>query len=62
MIEILKPTHIDDKDLHLIANLYWRQTASVKVENLTTTHIDIKREMQFFLMANNMGDLQRVLD
>lgn len=32
MIEVLRTTDIDDKDLHLIINLYWYQKASISVE------------------------------
>lgn len=43
MVDILKTTSIDDKDLHFIANLYWRQTANLKMDNDFTEDIAIKR-------------------
>lgn len=43
MIEILKSTGIDDKDLRFVANLYWQQNATVKVNNKMTENIEIHR-------------------
>jgi len=33
LIKILKMTGIDGKDIGLIANLYWHQTAEIQVEH-----------------------------
>jgi hypothetical protein len=36
MIKILAEIGIDEKDLGIIANLYWRQTAVLKMKGETT--------------------------
>uniref|UniRef100_A0A8D8Y176 Craniofacial development protein 2 n=3 Tax=Cacopsylla melanoneura TaxID=428564 RepID=A0A8D8Y176_9HEMI len=43
MIEILKKTGIDGKDLKIISNLYWHQTASLKIEDENTDEVEILR-------------------
>ena len=43
LIESLKDTEIDGKDLILIKNLYWNQTASMKTEDGYTASFPIKR-------------------
>lgn len=43
MMHVLRKVGVDDKDIKIIANLYWHQTANVRVENETTDDIEIKR-------------------
>ena len=43
LIEALKDIEIDGKDLTLIKNLYWNQTASIKTEDGYSTSFPIKR-------------------
>lgn len=43
MMTILQTTGVDDKDIRIIANLYWRQKAAVRVENQLTPEIEILR-------------------
>lgn len=43
MLEILKASGIDDKDIRIIGNLYWHQRAAVKIEEHFTDDIEIKR-------------------
>lgn len=43
MIEILKNVGIDDKDRRIITNLYWNQTASVRVDGDHTETVKILR-------------------
>jgi hypothetical protein len=43
LIEALKRLEIDGKDLNLITNLYWQQTASIKTEDGQSSSFDIKR-------------------
>ena len=43
LIEILKNTGIDSKDLRIITNLYWNQTANVKIEGAFTDTVKIMR-------------------
>ncbi|KAL4120153.1 hypothetical protein QTP88_012884 [Uroleucon formosanum] len=43
MIRILEEIGIDGKDLRIIANLYWNQTAVLKMEDKTTDPIKIRR-------------------
>jgi len=42
MIRILEEIGIDEKYLRIIANLYWRQTAALKMEGKTTDPIEIR--------------------
>ncbi|XP_070159794.1 uncharacterized protein [Polyergus mexicanus] len=43
MINILKNIGIDDKDVRFIANLYWRQTACLRLVNRVTEEVAIER-------------------
>lgn len=43
MINILKSTGIDKRDIQIIAELYWNQKAEVKIEQQTTENIEIKK-------------------
>ncbi|KAI5707563.1 hypothetical protein M8J77_011831 [Diaphorina citri] len=43
MIKILKKTGIDDKDLKIITNLYWNQSATIRVDGEQTEAIKIER-------------------
>lgn len=43
LIQILKNTGIDDKDVRIIKNLYWKQTANVKIGNSLTNEVSIQR-------------------
>lgn len=43
MIDILKNTGIDSKDLKIITNLYWNQTAVLKIEGEHTDEVKILR-------------------
>lgn len=43
MLQLLKKSGIDDKDIRVIANLYWGQTACVRVGNQLSEEIEIKR-------------------
>jgi hypothetical protein len=42
LIDILKSINIDGKDLRLIRNLYWEQTAAVKIENELGPYQNVK--------------------
>ncbi|KAF0754267.1 Retrovirus-related Pol polyprotein from type-2 retrotransposable element R2DM [Aphis craccivora] len=46
MIEILDEIGIDEKYLRIIANLYWNQTAVLKMEGETTDPIEIRRGVE----------------
>ena len=43
IIKQLQKLHADGKDLRIIKNIYWEQTAAVKIENETCAFQDIKR-------------------
>jgi hypothetical protein len=43
LIDILRKTGIDDKDIRIVANLYWGQTARAKIGNELTKSVQIKR-------------------
>jgi len=43
MMEMLTDIGLDGKDIRIIANLYWGQKATVRVENRQTEYINIKR-------------------
>uniref|UniRef100_A0A8D8W5N2 Craniofacial development protein 2 n=2 Tax=Cacopsylla melanoneura TaxID=428564 RepID=A0A8D8W5N2_9HEMI len=43
MIDILKETGIDEKDLRIIGNLYWNQTANLRFEDEHTEYVQILR-------------------
>lgn len=43
MVEILKTIGLDNEDLRIITELYWNQTAEVRVENSTSEAIQIQR-------------------
>lgn len=43
MMEILQKTGIDNRDLRIISNLYWNQTASVRIEGEQTEEVRILR-------------------
>ena len=43
LINCLKEIHLDGKDIQLITNLYWDQSASVRCNNETTQKIAIKK-------------------
>lgn len=43
MVEILKDLGLDDKDLRIIVNLYWNQSACVNVEGERTDEVKIRR-------------------
>ena len=42
MFDALDGTGVDDKDLHLLQNIYWKQKATVKVGNEETDNFDLK--------------------
>lgn len=46
LFQILKDSGIDDKDLRLIRNLHLQQTATVRVDNLNTQKVNLKREVR----------------
>ncbi|KAI5732155.1 hypothetical protein M8J77_022354 [Diaphorina citri] len=43
LVEILRKIKLDDKDIRIIANLYWQQKATVRTENRETEEVKIKR-------------------
>ena len=43
LIEILRAAGKDRKDLNLISQLYWNQTAEVRIEQSTSETTKIKR-------------------
>ncbi|KAI5718027.1 hypothetical protein M8J77_015079 [Diaphorina citri] len=43
LIEILKKTNIDERDIRIIGNLYWKQKSTVKTENEETGEVFIRR-------------------
>lgn len=43
LISILEDVGIDDKDLRVITNLYWNQSAHISVEGETSDEVEIKR-------------------
>ena len=43
LLETLKKLEIDGKDLNLIMNLYWQQTASIKTDEGQSSSFNIKR-------------------
>lgn len=43
LIDILQGVGIDDRDIRIIKNLYWNQTAQIKIGNIKTDHIRIQR-------------------
>ena len=43
LIECLQDIGVDDKDVRLISNLYWEQTASVKVNDKLTEEFKVKK-------------------
>ena len=45
-VKQFKKLHVDGKDLRIIKNIYWEQTAPVKIENETCAFQDIKRGVQ----------------
>ena len=45
LMEKIRRSQIDGRDQRLIQNLYWEQTASVKLENEESEHFPIKRDL-----------------
>lgn len=43
LLDLLTDIGLDGKDIRIIANLYWGQKATVRVDNRQTEYIDIKR-------------------
>ena len=43
LIGILRSIGLDDKDLRIIINLYWNQTANIKIEGELSDSVEIKR-------------------
>ncbi|KAF2899644.1 hypothetical protein ILUMI_06531 [Ignelater luminosus] len=43
LLQTLKTAEVDDKDIRIIENLYWHQSANVQVGNQLTNEIEIKR-------------------
>lgn len=43
LIDLLYEQGLDQNDINIIKNLYWEQTASIRVEDKLTTNIPIKR-------------------
>lgn len=43
MVSILEQSGIDDRDIQIIENLYWKQSASLKLEMQYTEEVNIKR-------------------
>lgn len=46
MLDILKNTGLDDKDIRIIANLYWKQKANVRIEECHSDEIEICRGLR----------------
>lgn len=43
LIRMLQGIGLDDKDIRLISNLYWDQKAAVKIDNVKTEWVEIRR-------------------
>lgn len=43
MVRMLQEIGLDNKDIRLLSNLYWDQKAAVKVDNVKTEWVDIRR-------------------
>ncbi|XP_044750612.1 uncharacterized protein LOC123310952 [Coccinella septempunctata] len=43
MMQILRETGIDEQDLHVVSELYWHQTATVEIDQMTSEDIQIRR-------------------
>ena len=43
LIRILQGIGLDDKDIRLLSNLYWDQKSAVKIEDVKTEWVDIRR-------------------
>lgn len=43
LIEILKYTGVDTGDLNIITQLYWYQTAEIRIESITSEQTEIRR-------------------
>ena len=43
MIDILQDINVDGKDLRIIRNMYWEQTATIKINNVLGEYHPIKR-------------------
>ena len=46
LIEILNKTGIDNEEVKIISQLYWHQTAEVRIENETSETIVIRKEVR----------------
>lgn len=46
LINLLKKVGLDAKGIRIIKNLYWHQTANVKIEKEFTEDIEIKRRVR----------------
>jgi len=42
LVDMLRGVGLDDRDIRIIKNLYWNQTAQIKVGNIKTDHIKIQ--------------------
>jgi len=47
MIEMLTDLGLDGKDIRIVANLYWGQKATVRVENKQAEYINIQSSSVF---------------
>jgi len=43
MMNILKEVGLDSKDVRIIGNLYWNQTACLRIDGITTENVKILR-------------------
>ena len=43
LIEIIRKTDVDEKDIRCIEKLYWYQTAHITTQNITSEDIQIRR-------------------
>lgn len=43
LLKLLKDTSIDSKDIRIIANIYWNQSAKIKINGDVSRNIQIKK-------------------
>ncbi|XP_060531554.1 uncharacterized protein LOC132705137 [Cylas formicarius] len=46
LMQILRKTDVDDKDIRCFERLYWGQTANITIQNIITEDIDIRRAVR----------------
>lgn len=56
MVDILKITDKDDRDIQIITNLYCQQTSNLNIINRTTEDISIKRRVFFYWGGESSED------